>query len=103
MSNIAFEKLILSNGLEVIFHEDHSLPTVAVNIWYHVGSKNETLGQTGFAHLFEHMMFEGSKHHNRNYFEPIQKIGGVLMDLQPQTEQTTGKRFLQTIWIWLFG
>ena len=78
MFEISYEKITLSNGLDVIFHENDSLPTVAVNVWYHVGSKNEVVGQTGFAHLFEHMMFEGSKNHNRNYFEPIQEIGGVL-------------------------
>ena len=78
MFSIAFEKYSLSNGLDVVLHEDHSLPTVAVNVWYHVGSKDEEPGRTGFAHLFEHVMFEGSKHHNRNYFEPLQKAGGVL-------------------------
>ncbi len=78
MFSISFEKYTLSNGLEVILHEDHSLPTVAVNVWYHVGSKDEEPGRTGFAHLFEHVMFEGSKHHDRNYFEPLQKAGGVL-------------------------
>lgn len=51
----------LSNGLNVILHEDHSAPLVAVNIWYHVGSKNEERGKSGFAHLFEHMLFKGSK------------------------------------------
>ena len=61
MFEISYEKITLSNGLDVIFHENDSLPTVAVNVWYHVGSKNEVVGQTGFAHLFEHMMFEGSK------------------------------------------
>ena len=78
MFSIPFEKYSLSNGLDVVLHEDHSLPTVAVNVWYHVGSKDEEPGRTGFAHLFEHVMFEGSKHHNRNYFEPLQKAGGVL-------------------------
>ena len=78
MFEISYEKITLANGLDVIFHENHSLPTVAVNVWYHVGSKNEVVGQTGFAHLFEHMMFEGSKNHNRNYFEPLQEVGGVL-------------------------
>ncbi len=78
MFSISFEKYSLSNGLDVVLHEDHSLPTVAVNVWYHVGSKDEEPGRTGFAHLFEHVMFEGSKHHNRNYFEPLQNAGGVL-------------------------
>jgi zinc protease len=59
---IAFEKYALPNGLEVILSEDHRLPLVAVNVWYHVGPANEEPGRTGFAHLFEHMMFNGSKH-----------------------------------------
>ena len=78
MTQVEFKKLILSNGLEVIIHQDHSLPIVAVNVWYHVGSKNERVGRTGFAHLFEHMMFEGSKNHNSSHFEPLQKIGASL-------------------------
>jgi len=57
-----FEKYKLANGLEVILSEDHRLPMVAVNLWYHVGPANELPGRTGFAHLFEHMMFEGSRH-----------------------------------------
>ena len=78
MVSIAFEKTTLSNGLDVILHEDHSIPLVAVNVWYHVGSKDEELGRTGFAHLFEHVMFEGSKHHNRSHFEPLQRAGANL-------------------------
>ena len=60
--DIAFEKYVLPNGLEVILSEDHRLPLVAVNVWYHVGPANEEPGRTGFAHLFEHMMFGGSRH-----------------------------------------
>ncbi|MBI2936121.1 MAG: insulinase family protein, partial [Chloroflexi bacterium] len=78
MVSIAFEKLTLPNGLDVILHQDHALPLVAVNIWYHVGSKDEEVGRTGFAHLFEHLMFEGSKHHNRSHFEPLQRVGAML-------------------------
>src|SRR6267142_6202186 len=59
---LKFEKYKLENGLDVILSEDHRLPLVAVNLWYHVGPANELPGRTGFAHLFEHMMFEGSKH-----------------------------------------
>src|SRR5258708_9930078 len=59
---LKFEKYKLDNGLEVIFSEDHRLPMVAVNLWYHVWPANELPGRTGFAHLFEHMMFEGSRH-----------------------------------------
>jgi zinc protease len=71
-------KFELPNGLDVIIHEDHSVPIVCVNIWYHVGSKNEKPGKTGFAHLFEHLMFQGSKHHNDDYFKPLQAVGGTL-------------------------
>ncbi len=78
MLSIPFEKRTLSNGLDVIVHTDHSIPVAAVNVWYHVGSKNEAPGKTGFAHLFEHVMFEGSKHHNKDYFEPLQKIGANI-------------------------
>ena len=58
---IAFTKDTLANGLDVLVHEDHRLPIVGVNLWYHVGSKNEKTGSTGFAHLFAHLMFEGSE------------------------------------------
>ena len=54
------------------------MPIVAVNVWYHVGSKNERPGRTGFAHLFEHLMFEGSEHHNAGYFPPLQQAGALL-------------------------
>jgi zinc protease len=76
--NIAFTKHTLPNGLDVLIHEDHALPIVAVNVWYHVGSKNESPGRTGFAHLFEHLMFEGSEHYDRGYFHPLQEAGGAL-------------------------
>jgi len=78
MLSIPFEKHTLNNGLDVIVHSDRSIPVAAVNVWYHVGSKNETPGKTGFAHLFEHVMFEGSKHHNKDYFEPLQEIGANI-------------------------
>ena len=76
--DLPFVKRTLPNGLDVIVHEDHHVPLVAVNIWYHVGSKNERPGRTGFAHLFEHLMFEGSEHHNSGYFEPLQRAGASL-------------------------
>ena len=78
MSDVKYTKITLDNGMDVILHKDKSIPMVAVNVWYHVGSKDEELGKTGFAHLFEHMMFEGSKHHNENHFEPLQKVGANL-------------------------
>ena len=75
---IPYTKRTLPNGLDVIVHEDHQLPMVAVNLWYHVGSKNERPERTGFAHLFEHLMFEGSQHHDRGYFKPLQRAGGLI-------------------------
>lgn len=75
---LQFVKDTLDNGLDVIVHEDHHAPIVAVNVWYHVGSKNEHPGRTGFAHLFEHLMFEGSAHQPRGYFEPLQEVGASL-------------------------
>jgi zinc protease len=71
-------KHTLSNGLDVIVHEDRGCPIVAVNVWYHVGSKDESPGRTGFAHLFEHLMFEGSEHYDRGYFHPLQEAGASL-------------------------
>ena len=78
MYRVEYEKFVLENGLNVILHEDNNLPLTAVNVWYHVGSKNEELGKTGFAHLFEHMMFEGSKNHRHDYFDPLQKVGASI-------------------------
>ncbi|MPZ48294.1 MAG: insulinase family protein [Dehalococcoidia bacterium] len=76
--NIAFEKYTLSNGLDVVLHQDKSIPIAAVNVWYHVGSQNEEPDRTGFAHLFEHLMFEGSKNHNHEYFGPLQEVGANI-------------------------
>jgi zinc protease len=75
---IKYTEFKLKNGLRVILHEDHSTPIVGVNLWYHVGSKNEVPGKTGYAHLFEHMMFQGSKNYDDDYFKPIQEAGGTL-------------------------
>jgi len=72
------EKYTLPNGLTILLHEDHKTPVVAVNVWYRVGSKDEKPGRTGFAHLFEHMMFQGSKNHDRDYFMPLEKLGAEL-------------------------
>src|SRR5206468_10244731 len=69
----------LANGLAVTLSEDHTAPIVAVNLWYHVGSANERPGRTGFAHLFEHMLFQGSAHVRANeHFEIVQRAGGTL-------------------------
>jgi zinc protease len=76
--DLPFTKHTLANGLDVLVHEDHHVPIVAVNVWYHVGSKDERPGRTGFAHLFEHLMFEGSEHHNKGYFPPLQQAGALL-------------------------
>jgi zinc protease len=76
--HIPFVHRTLDNGLDVLVHEDHNCPIVAVNVWYHVGSKNEVRGRTGFAHLFEHLMFEGSKHYDHGYFQPLQQAGASL-------------------------
>ncbi|HGY57158.1 MAG TPA: insulinase family protein [Caldithrix abyssi] len=76
---IDFEQYYLDNGLRVILHEDHDVPIVAVNLWYKVGSKHERPGKTGFAHLFEHMMFQGSQHVPEGmHFQLIQSVGGTL-------------------------
>ena len=69
---IPYEKFVLKNGLTVLVHEDHKAPIVAVNVWYHVGSKNEKPGKTGFAHLFEHLMFNGSENFNDDYFKAVE-------------------------------
>jgi len=76
--DLPYTKRTLDNGLDVIVHEDHHVPIVAVNLWYHVGSKNEQPGRTGFAHLFEHLMFEGGEHQKAGYFAPLQAAGGQL-------------------------
>jgi zinc protease len=76
--DIPYTKHVLANGLPVLIHEDRRCPIVAVNLWYHVGSKNEQPGRTGFAHLFEHLMFEGSEHYDHGYFQPLQRAGAVL-------------------------
>lgn len=78
LPRLEIEHYTLPNGLDVILHEDHTIPMVTVNVWYHVGSKNERPGRTGFAHLFEHMMFQGSANHDSDYFLPLQKIGGQV-------------------------
>jgi len=76
--DLPYTKRTLDNGLDVIVHEDHHVPIVAVNLWYHVGSKDEQPGRTGFAHLFEHLMFEGGEHQKAGYFAPLQAAGGQL-------------------------
>jgi zinc protease len=74
---IAYQKFVLPNGLTLIVHEDHKAPIVAINLWYHVGSKNEKAGHTGFAHLFEHLMFGGSQHAPGSYIKALQSVGAT--------------------------
>jgi zinc protease len=83
--DIPFQKFVLKNGLTVIVHEDHKAPIVAVNVWYHVGSKNEKPGKSGFAHLFEHLMFNGSEHFKDDYFQALERIGAT--DLNGTTNE----------------
>ncbi|MEJ2547246.1 MAG: pitrilysin family protein, partial [Gemmatimonadota bacterium] len=82
---IPFTQHVLENGLTLLVHEDHKAPIVAVNVWYHVGSKNEPEGRTGFAHLFEHLMFNGSEHVDTDYFEVLEPLGAT--DLNGTTNQ----------------
>jgi zinc protease len=72
---IPFQKFVLKNGLTLVVHEDHKAPIVAVNVWYHVGSKNERPGRTGFAHLFEHLMFQGTEDYKGEFFTPFEQVG----------------------------
>jgi hypothetical protein len=74
---VPYRQFRLTNGLNVILHRDTSVPVVAVNVWYHVGSGSERVGRTGFAHLFEHLMFEGSKHVKEGEFDTLlEAVGG---------------------------
>ena len=83
--DIPFTRYVLQNGLTLVVHEDHKAPIVAVNVWYHVGSKNERPGRTGFAHLFEHLMFNGSEHFNDDYFKVLERLGAT--DLNGTTSE----------------
>ncbi len=86
--SIPYQKFVLKNGLTLIVHEDHKAPIVAVNIWYHVGSKNEKSGKTGFAHLFEHLMFNGSENYNDDYFKIMEKIGSTDLNGTTNNDRT---------------
>ncbi len=85
---IAFQRFVLSNGLVLIVHEDPKAPIVAVNVWYHVGSKNERPGKTGFAHLFEHLMFNGSENFNDDWFKVLERIGGTDLNGTTNRDRT---------------
>lgn len=84
----------LDNGLRVVVHEDRKVPVVAVNVWYHVGSKDEQLGRTGFAHLFEHLMFQGSENAPGEYFEPLETVGATDMNGTTNRDRTN---YYQTV------
>jgi len=86
--DIPFEQFTLPNGLRVIVHTDRKAPIVAVNIWYHVGSKDEPAGRTGFAHLFEHLMFQSSENHDGEYFEPFKQVGATGQNGTTNTDRT---------------
>jgi zinc protease len=77
---ISYDKHVLPNGLTLLIHEDHKAPIVAVNVWYHVGSKDERRGRTGFAHLFEHLMFNGSENFNDEFFRPLEAAGATKLN-----------------------
>ncbi|KFN50626.1 M16 family metallopeptidase [Arenimonas composti] len=87
-ADIAYEEFTLPNGLRVIVHTDRKAPVVAVNIWYHVGSKNELPGRTGFAHLFEHLMFQGSENHDGEFFEPFELVGATDQNGTTNSDRT---------------
>ena len=78
--DIKYDKFQLDNGLTVVVHEDHKAPVVNVAVWYHIGSADEPEGKTGFAHLFEHLMFSGSENHKDGYFKPFELIGATDMN-----------------------
>ncbi|QDH71915.1 M16 family metallopeptidase [Marilutibacter alkalisoli] len=86
--DIPYESFTLPNGLRVIVHTDRKAPIVAVNIWYHVGSKNEPAGRSGFAHLFEHLMFNGSENYPGEYFEPFELVGATDMNGTTNSDRT---------------
>ena len=86
--DISYERFVLPNGLKLLVYEDHKAPIVAVNVWYHVGSKNEKPGKSGFAHLFEHLMFNGSENFDDDYFQAIERIGGTDVNGTTNSDRT---------------
>src|SRR5262249_14057338 len=94
---ISFEKYKLPNGLTVMLSEDHRLPQVAVDIWYHVGAANQTPGRSGFAHLFEHMMFSGSKHVQPTTWAINEKIGARAGDMANGTTSFDRTNFFEVV------
>jgi zinc protease len=92
--NLDYERFTLDNGLTVLVHEDRKAPVVAASIWYHVGSKNEPAGKTGFAHLFEHLMFNGSENYDGEWFEPLQRVGATSLNGTTWLDRTN---YFQTV------
>src|SRR6202163_2552637 len=86
--DIPYERFVLDNGLTVIVHEDHKAPIVAINTWYHVGSKNEKPGKTGFAHLFEHLLVGGSEHAPGRYIDGMKRIGATDLNGTTNPDRT---------------
>src|SRR5437868_10726829 len=84
---LAYTQFTLPNGLHVILHEDHSVPLITVNVWYHVGSAREKPGRTGFAHLFEHLMFEGSQHVKEGEFDTLLETAGATNNGSTETDR----------------
>jgi predicted Zn-dependent peptidase len=91
---IPFTKMVLANGLTLIVHEDHKAPVVAVNLWYHVGSKDEPPGRTGFAHLFEHLMFGATGGNQRGWFERLEAVGATDINGTTANDRTN---FFETV------
>jgi len=92
--DLDYEKFTLDNGLRIVVHEDRKAPIVAVGVWYHVGSKNEPPGKTGFAHLFEHLMFNGSENYDGEWFEPMQQVGATTLNGTTWLDRTN---YFQTV------
>ena len=91
---LSYRKHILANGLTLLVHEDRKAPLVSVQVWYHVGSKDEKPGKTGFAHLFEHLMFNGSAHHDDEFFRPLESAGASLINGTTNSDRTN---FYETV------
>jgi zinc protease len=87
--DIPYQKYVLPNGLTLVVHEDHKAPIVAVDVWYHVGSKDERAGRSGFAHLFEHLMFNGSENHNDEFMRPLMAVGATALNGNTWLDRTT--------------
>ena len=94
--NIPYEKFTLSNGLTLIVHEDHKTPIIGVSVWYHVGSKNEDPHKTGFAHLFEHLMFNGSENYDDDYFKALKDVGASSINGSTTNDRTNYYQVIPT-------